>query len=206
VGQTIRTLEERWRGHKADANRGVNTALARAIRKYGANSFTVDTLFTCDKEDMDALEIGAIRQYGTSVPNGYNIDLGGQGKRKFKPYSDPVKGRLLRDARYRAKRDGIPFSITLVDLKIPDRCPIMDIPIIAKPSNGKTGPWKWSPSIHRKIPELGYVKANVQIISAKASLVQREFTLDELVSIGNWAKKQSSRVLKKSLSHAVWFV
>ena len=40
IGQTIRPVEERWRRHKTDAlNNVLDTHFARAIRKYGKDSF-----------------------------------------------------------------------------------------------------------------------------------------------------------------------
>jgi group I intron endonuclease len=79
VGQTVRTLEDRWAVHKSEAKSGSNTALHRAIRKHGAASFTVESLFTCDEDDLSAMEIGAIKHYNTRRPNGYNITIGGDG-------------------------------------------------------------------------------------------------------------------------------
>jgi group I intron endonuclease len=45
IGQTIRSIEERWKRHKNDAlNNILNTHFARAIRYYGPEVFTVEVI------------------------------------------------------------------------------------------------------------------------------------------------------------------
>lgn len=45
VGQTTRGAKYRWRDHQHDAKRrGNKSVLGRAIRKYGATSFTITVL------------------------------------------------------------------------------------------------------------------------------------------------------------------
>jgi hypothetical protein len=96
---------------------------------------------------------------------------------------------LLRDARHRAKKQGIPFSITPADVNIPDKCPILGIPLIPKPPNGRPGPWIYSPSLDKIVPELGYVPGNIQILSARANTLKSNGSLEELAAIGKFAKR-----------------
>lgn len=55
--------------------------LYRAIRKYGASSFSVSCIYTpADKEEMDRAEIAFIKLFGTKNPGlGYNLTDGGDG-------------------------------------------------------------------------------------------------------------------------------
>ena len=48
VGQTIRTIAQRFRRHINDANNGLDTHFARAIRQYGETSFNVSLLEEVD--------------------------------------------------------------------------------------------------------------------------------------------------------------
>jgi group I intron endonuclease len=80
VGQTIRTLEKRWKEH-CKVSEGC-TALNNAIKKYTPEQFTVSILIETDDELLDDLEIDYIKKYNSLFPNGYNIQTGGnKGKR-----------------------------------------------------------------------------------------------------------------------------
>lgn len=76
AGQTIRTVKERWYDHCYCALHGItnNSAIDRAIAKYGADSFTVETIAEgVPVEELCALETEKIIEYGTLSPNGYNL-------------------------------------------------------------------------------------------------------------------------------------
>ena len=70
VGQTTRGAKYRWRDHQHDAKRrGNKSVLGRAIRKYGATSFTLMVLdFAYDPSELDAKEIHWISTKGTLSP------------------------------------------------------------------------------------------------------------------------------------------
>lgn len=86
---------------------------------------------------------------------------------------------LYRNAKDRAKNLSLPFNIEIEDIVIPERCPILDIPLIK--SYGKlTGN---SPSLDRVIPSLGYVKGNVRVISFRANRLKSDVTIAELKKI-----------------------
>lgn len=76
VGQTIRTVKERWYEHCYYAMHGItnNSAVDRAIAKYGADSFTVETIAEgVPVEELCALETEKIIEYDTLSPNGCNL-------------------------------------------------------------------------------------------------------------------------------------
>lgn len=81
IGITRRSVGTRWSAHCSLAKRrpNVQTALGKAIRKYGRDNFTVETLTTaCDAREATAVERGLIAQYGTLSPRGYNLTSGGE--------------------------------------------------------------------------------------------------------------------------------
>ena len=101
VGFTGQTVAERWRQHVTRALRGAQHPLCAAIRKYGAENFTVETVavFTTAEAAL-AAEVEHI----AALERKYNISPGGE--------RDFVAGRArlaeLRqdpawDANYRAK-------------------------------------------------------------------------------------------------------
>lgn len=83
---------------------------------------------------------------------------------------------LLYAARRRAKLHGIECSITEDDIIIPERCPILDIPI----KRSKEKQTSSSPSLDRVDPTLGYVKGNVRVISYKANACKSNMTSQQI--------------------------
>lgn len=77
IGQTRYTVEFRWRQH---LNRKDNTPMHNLMRKYGAERFTIETLEECPIERLNDREIFYIAKYD-SFNNGYNLTIGGEGKR-----------------------------------------------------------------------------------------------------------------------------
>lgn len=89
---------------------------------------------------------------------------------------------MVLRAKERAKKKGLPFNITEEDLVIPDRCPVLGMTLdYGFKNTGKLMPN--SPSLDRRIPELGYVKGNVQVISAKANWIKSNATPEELMRV-----------------------
>lgn len=86
---------------------------------------------------------------------------------------------IYHNAKRRAKDKNIDFDIHWSELKIPEYCPVLGIPIIKGIKNSSEN----SPSIDRIIPEKGYVKGNVAIISSKANRLKQNATLEELKAI-----------------------
>jgi group I intron endonuclease len=79
IGITIRSLNERWRVHRANAKRS-NGYLQNAINKYGADNFKVTALVIAnDYEYLKELERKAIAVFNTKAPHGYNMTDGGDG-------------------------------------------------------------------------------------------------------------------------------
>jgi hypothetical protein len=83
---------------------------------------------------------------------------------------------LLRAARHRARRDGLEYNLTLDDVVIPEKCPLLGIPIAFNGRQAHAG----SPSLDRKTPAKGYVKGNIWVISHRANTIKSDATPGEL--------------------------
>lgn len=81
----------------------------------------------------------------------------------------------------RAKLLGLPFDLTPEDLKEPDFCQVLGIPLDRRDRNH-------TPSVDRLIPEKGYTKENCRVISNKANTLKRNGTLDEFEGIIKYLK------------------
>lgn len=94
---------------------------------------------------------------------------------------------LFASAKHRAKKDNIPFDLVLEDIPLIDVCPVFNVPFTVSSSNSK-GPSHFSRTLDKIIPELGYVKGNVQVISHLANAMKRDATHEQLNQFADWIK------------------
>lgn len=101
------------------------------------------------------------------------------------------KGRclaLLSQAKYRAKAERIEFDLDLIDIDIPEVCPMLGIPLIFGQGKHVAG----SPSVDRMEPSKGYVKGNVWVISRRANVIKHDASFQEIEAIYFALKKRLS--------------
>lgn len=89
---------------------------------------------------------------------------------------DSIKKALIRAAKARAKKKEIPFNITIEDFILPEKCPLLEIPLTVGYGNSQENSY----SLDKIIPDLGYVKGNVWVISNKANMIKNNASLEEL--------------------------
>ena len=97
VGQTIRTLERRFKEHTE-----ADSLIGKAIRKFGIENFSSEILETCQtKNQLNEREIFWIEKLNCKTPNGYNVKDGGsfQTKRSKKIGGHLKLGKTLRNLR-----------------------------------------------------------------------------------------------------------
>lgn len=94
---------------------------------------------------------------------------------------------LYWQVKGRANRAGLPFNLELSDIVIPERCPILDIPM--KRNIGGLSRAQDSPSIDRIVPALGYVKGNIHVISMRANVMKNDATPEQLRKFAEWVLK-----------------
>jgi hypothetical protein len=86
---------------------------------------------------------------------------------------------MLRMARKRARKQGLPCSIRLSDIVVPEFCPVLGIPLFVQGQH--VGPH--SPTLDKLIPELGYVSGNICVISNKANLIKSNASIADLQAV-----------------------
>ena len=89
------------------------------------------------------------------------------------------KVHMLARVKARAKKFGIPFSLTVADIVIPEICPVLGIPL--RIADGVSD--DYSPELDRIVPAVGYVSGNVLVISRRANRIKNNATLEELQKI-----------------------
>ena len=107
--------------------------------------------------------------------------------------SNPQRA-MWTHVRDRAKRNGIPFNLTLDDCVIPSICPVLGIPIVV----GKVRPKGCmvadnTPSIDRIDATKGYTKENVAVISWRANHLKNNATEEELAAIVNYIHRMKNQ-------------
>lgn len=85
IGKTTDSIEQRWKRHIEDAISGrLDTHFARAIRKWGKDSFIIEEIDTAtNEEELNQKEIYWIAFYD-SAKKGYNKTDGGEGGNTYK--------------------------------------------------------------------------------------------------------------------------
>ena len=93
-----------------------------------------------------------------------------------------LRYQMRANAKKRAEVAGLPFSLSVHDIVIPEVCPVLGVPL-AVPTGEKDGPQDNSPSLDRIRPALGYVPGNVRVISYKANRLRNNGTFVELMQV-----------------------
>lgn len=104
--------------------------------------------------------------------------------------------KLVRQAKYRAKKKGLPFALDVSGIQVPVFCPILGIRL--QPSLGQAT--DASPTLDRVKPELGYVEGNVLVIS---NLANRIKSSADYTAIGHVSYFLSQPSLNKKAKDAI---
>lgn len=102
---------------------------------------------------------------------------------------DPM-ATILSGARHRAKLKGLEFSITREDVPVPERCPVLGIPMRSKLGEGSSRCERdTSPSIDRIDSTKGYVPGNVIVVSGRANRIKTNATVAELIAVASFYER-----------------
>ena len=103
-------------------------------------------------------------------------------RRKLKSSNPEIA--LFEASKRRAKLKGIEHTLQLEDIKIPEICPVLGIPLKVSPKVYSDN----SPSIDRIDNSKGYTKDNIIVVSWKANDLKGQGTTQELEKIVNFYK------------------
>jgi hypothetical protein len=96
-----------------------------------------------------------------------------------------VKKQMLRAAKTRAKKQGVPFDLALDDFSIPEVCPVLGIVL----KRGQARQNRYSPSLDKFIPSKGYVKGNVFVVSQRANMLKWDATVEEIEALARYMRR-----------------
>jgi len=86
--------------------------------------------------------------------------------------------KLLWSATKRARERGLDVNITEQDIKVPERCPYLDIPLVIHRARGD--PRRDIASLDRIDNTKGYVKGNIEVISWLANSMKQNASVEDL--------------------------
>ncbi|MBT4732275.1 GIY-YIG nuclease family protein [Candidatus Woesearchaeota archaeon] len=122
IGQTIKTLEDRKKGHCQSAfNGNSNFYFHNALRKYGIENFKWGIICECNSMDeLNKMESYYIKEYNTFMDEGtgYNMTTGGF-NHIFSEESNKKKGKSLK-GRIRSKEHSMNISKGLLGRNLSD--------------------------------------------------------------------------------------
>jgi hypothetical protein len=119
------------------------------------------------------ISCGCVRRESTIAFNKTKKKPEGTLKRDDRRYN------MFHNAQHRAKKKGIPFTISMDDIVIPEVCPLLEIPLVS--TGDKRSPN--NPSLDQINPGKGYTLDNIQVISARANWLKADATLQELKTL-----------------------
>lgn len=130
-------------------------------RKYATKEEAKEALLKRLREKYAEKKRTTVRSYDKTTPT--------EAFRGTKAY------RLYYSAKSRSKRCGLPFNLEVQDvqemLNASTICPLLNVPF----DEGR-----YKQSLDKIIPELGYTKGNVWVVSYRANSIKNDATLEEL--------------------------
>ncbi len=101
--------------------------------------------------------------------------------------NNPLQSMII-NARYKAKKKGVVFTLTVKDVHLPEECPCCGDVLVFFP--GKSGHLPSSPSFDRLDPQKGYVPGNVNIICWACNSVKTDATVERIEAVARWMRSQ----------------
>lgn len=98
-------------------------------------------------------------------------------ERTYKTREDRLKGYMIRQIKYSAKRRNIEFDLTYEDIKLPRYCPLLELKLDYESKNASN---PLHPSIDRIDNTKGYIKDNIIVLSRQANAMKNEATSEQL--------------------------
>ena len=107
--------------------------------------------------------------------------------------SDAPEYKMFWAARHRAKQNKLEFNLAIEDIVIPKKCPVLGIKL--KCYRGlKAEPKRVSynsPVLDRLNNDEGYIKNNINVISARANRIKTDATIAEIEAVLKYMKGEN---------------
>lgn len=99
-------------------------------------------------------------------------------ERTYETEEDRIKGYMIRNIKFSAKRRGLEFNLDYQELELPEYCPLLEIKLSYRDTKGFNSPNR--ATIDRINNNYGYVSNNVWVISRLANVMKSSASMTEL--------------------------
>lgn len=201
-----KAVENFWRKNNGKCNKTCNDCIDAVMLKYDQSDESGlcnackkvkprDGKKTCQKcinkkcksqqvKRDDAKKMGlCITCYKTLPENGYSKCVKCRRRDKLS-----IVTKLFRNAKSRAKKSNLEFSITENDIIVPEYCPILGMKLEENKRMSKSNSF----SLDRIDSSKGYIKGNIQVISHRANQIKNDSTIEELEKLINYLRSIKS--------------
>lgn len=104
---------------------------------------------------------------------------------------------LFHIGRARARRMNIDWDLQISDITVPFRCPVLGMKLMKNTTSAKNN----SATIDRINPKLGYLKANIAVISHLANKIKSNATAEEIKKTYQWLQKNENNNSIYKINH-----
>lgn len=111
IGQTEFSINHRFSKHITEANCGRGYAIARAIRKYGKENFTIELICVCNSRESASLKEKEFIQLFQTTDKKYGYNLAAGGYRIF-----PLRKTYKEDIIYRVRELALTREYTYIEI------------------------------------------------------------------------------------------
>lgn len=141
-----------------------------------------DQIKTLHSKGYSDSKIAEILEMSTSNINRHRNILklkAHQIKRSYNNEYDKIRGYIIRNVKFSAKRRNINFDLEFTDFELPKYCPLLNIEL----EYHLEGDWNNfnHATLDRFDNTKGYIKGNVIVISRLANSMKNEATFDQLI-------------------------
>lgn len=111
--------------------------------------------------------------------------------------------KLWRSAKLHAKEKGVPFTISVEDIVIPEFCPVLGMKLCPKVGQGRQNRHSIgdSPTIDRVDNTRGYEPGNICVISGRANHLKSNGTAEEIEAVLNYIRGFQRVALDDATNH-----
>ena len=101
------------------------------------------------------------------------------------------------NAKRRAKKHNLPFTIEVNDIIIPKMCPVLGIPLYHDIDGRSGSRIHNSPTLDRVLPKLGYIRGNILVVSRLANQIKSEATVDQIGKVFAYYSELERNLIKQ---------
>ena len=119
----------------------------------------------------------SISQRTTEIRNLFGLEPK-MPENKYDSEYDRIRGYIIRNSKYCAKKRGIHFDLKYTDFELPEVCPILGMKL--EYGSGHDGNSPCHATLDRIDNNLGYIPGNVMVISRLANAMKNEASFDQI--------------------------